>query len=152
MIVLAESSLLTEADIKAILKPKVDEIKGKMDGIVKDAVSTFYGSGSSGSYSRTGGLQNILTNNAPDEQWDADGVTLTYHFSSDGVSVNSWDSPWGITYPGNPEIAFGVAFDVGYHGGPKPYRNNGEAGWTWAYTQQSDPIYDLIMQGVNSLL
>ena len=141
--------LLSEAELKQILETTVKEVKAQMKNVIKSAVDTFYGSASPGTYSRTMGLQNILVNDEPDEAWDYDKVFLTYHFSSDNVSVNPWLSPWGIEYGGNPEYAFMKAYDEGYHGGPKPIR---PGGWTWEYTQKSDPIYNLIMAGVSSIV
>lgn len=140
------SKFLTESEMRSILEPIVASIKEQMVEVNKNAVETFYASASPGTYSRTMGLQNICLGE-PDEEWDYDKCRLTYHYSSSGVDVNPWLSPWGIEYGGNPEIAFTKAYDEGYHGGPKPLGD----GWTWSMTQQSDPIYNLLISGISSI-
>ena len=133
---------------KEILTEAVNKIKPQMHDIIEASVLGFYASASPGNYARTIGLHNI--NKPPAESWTDNSVTLTYTFSSGDISVNSWESPWGTTYSGDPEKAFDKAYDEGYHGGPKPLHGLGN-GWFWDATQQSTPIGDLIWQYIDTI-
>lgn len=130
---------------KEVLTDAVNKIKPQMSEIINAAVMNFYASASPGTYERTLSVFNI--NKPPAEYWGAKSVRLTYTFSSGDISVNSWDSPWGVHYPGNAEIAFDKAYDEGYHGGPKPSKG----GWTWSMTQKSDPIGETIWQLIDTI-
>lgn len=139
----------SEAIVKEILTEAVEKVKPQVSQIIETAVNDFYGAASPGNYGRTGGLANI--NKPPSESWTDHSVTLTYTFSSGDISVNSWESPWGITYPGSTEHAFDKAYDEGLHGGPKPLGGGSSGFWTWDRTQQSTPLGELIMQGIDSI-
>ena len=136
----------SDEDIKKIVKPYVDEIKVKMKKINRNAVEDFY-SAPHPTYNRTDSFFNVV-NHDPDEDYYSDGCLLTYKYSSGDVTVNQWDSPWGISYEGNPEIAFSTAFYSGLHGGPRP---NGKGGWSFNKTNITDPILDLIQEGIDGL-
>ena len=149
---------ITEEDIRQILEPIVDKVKSQMVDINNSAVEQFYGT-SSGSYGRTGSFSNVVQRE-PQIEYSGNGCTLTYTYSSSDVAVNSWSSSWGITYPGNPEYAFISGFEHGSHGGPKPttieslydFQNiKTKGGWTWAKTNVTTPIIELIEQGMNNL-
>ena len=81
-------------------------------------------------------------------------ATLTYTFEP--PAVNGWDAPWGVSYPGNPEIALATAYDSGYHGGPKPLWDSEKgtynfAAWTWSRTQKSTPLGEAILAHIGTL-
>ena len=149
---------ITADDVRPILEQAVEKIKTQMVEINKNAVDNFYSVGS-GSYNRTESFFNVV-NHDPDESYSDTECTLVYKYSSSDVSVNPWESPWGITYPGNPEYAFISGFEHGFHGGPKPttieslydFQNiKTKGGWTWARTKKTTSISDLIDEGINSI-
>lgn len=137
-----------------VVKVKMQEIAEKIKPQIKSkfqgAINEFYAV-DSGGYNRT--MSFLDTIKDPSESYSDMTLTLTYTFSSDDVSVNSWDAPWGITYDGNPEIAFATAFGVGYHGGPKPVGDSiGKKHWTWAITRRTTPIALLLLRSLDSLI
>lgn len=143
---MASSNLLSPADIHVFVSQTAEEIKQQMQEINKQAAANFYGGGSAGTYSRTGGFDNLGAN--PEESGSGKTITLTYKYSASDLSVNGWDSPWGISYPGSPDWAFDTGFVHGVHGGPRP---SGLGGWSWNGVSQSTPIWEMIVEGINSL-
>ena len=143
---MASSKLLSDVEIKKILEDKADEIKEKVKKISQEAADDFYGVGSSASYERTNGFLELGEN--PKETLSGNTLTLTFTYKASDLSVNEWDSPWGIHYPGEPDWAFDTGFVHGLHGGPRPA---GRGKWTWNGVQKSTPIWDIITQKIYSL-
>lgn len=142
-----------EAIIKEVLQDAVEKVKPQVKEAILAAAQGFYAGASQGTYSRTLSILNIA-NTEPTESWDSNSVTLSYTFDSSEISVNPWKAPWrNEPYEGDPEIAFGVAYDVGYHGGPRPvYVNKRRTGdWTWERTAQSTPIGELIWEYIDNI-
>ena len=137
--------LLSSADIKQILQESVDKIKGEMKLINFTAISLFYSGGPAGSYNRVPGFFSL--DKDPEESWEDKGVILTYTYSAGDVSVNSWDAPWGVTYPGSSEWAFDTGFVHGIHGGPRP----AAFGWTWNGVAKSASPWETIVSLADSI-
>lgn len=171
-----ESKLLSDKEIRVIVQSTADEIKEQMRVVNESAAQDFYdadiggggvhpdavsnleyiersvGSGINPRYSgyeRTGGFKNL--GKMPVEKQIGNKIELTYKYTADDLTVNEWDSPWGIHYPGEPQWAFDTGFVHGLHGGPRPHKTSGGIKWSWSGVPQSTPIWELIVQGVKSL-
>ena len=126
----------------------MEDIKLQMDEINQDAVDNFYSYKSGAKkfpYWRTGSFNSFVSD--PEETIIGDKYYLIYDYSALTVTVNEWQAPWGLL-EGDPEWAFETAFIYGYHGGPEqrfPLK-----GWSWDVAK-TDPIWDLICEGVDSL-
>ena len=138
--------LLSDADIEVMVSSTVDEIKAQMQAINQSAANSFYSVGS-GTYNRTGGFSNLGI--IPEEQGKGKKKVLIYRYVSSDLTVNEWLSPWGVVYPGNPDLAFETGFVNGLHGGPRPAGKGGK--WSWANVKKTEPIWEMIADGVRGL-
>lgn len=137
--------LLSDAMIEAMVKSTADEIKQQMQAINKNAANNFY-SVDSGTYDRTGGFS--MLGEQPEEKKSGKKIILTYKYRASDLTVNEWDSPWGVHYTGSPDLAFETGFIHGLHGGPRPA---GMGSWSWSNVKQSEPIWEIIAAGVRGL-
>lgn len=142
---MAEQKLLSDNDIQKMLEPIVNDIKAQMDVINRNAIDAFY-ERPSGTYGRVPGFYSLCVQ--PKEIKKKRGIDLVYTYSASDVSVNSWQSPWGIEYPGDSGWAFDTGFVHGYHGGPRP---DGKNSWTWEHTLKTKSPWDIIAEGIDNL-
>ena len=152
---ISESDIIDLTKVKKdILQENVNIVKAKVHDALSSAVESYYSSASPGTYGRTNSFSNFA-NVVPTESWSEDSVSLTFTFDSGMVSVNSWNAPWGTTYPGDSEQAFTKAYDFGLHGGPKPVWNSHTGynfgSWTWGSTQMSEPLGRAIERSLLSI-
>lgn len=164
---MANNKLLSDVEIKEILENKANEIKEKVIKITKEAANEFYAASSSSlspenvsnidfleksgisvytGYERTYGFLYLGEN--PQEKLKGNTLTLTFIYKASDLSVNEWNSPWGVYYPGSPEWAFDTGFVHGLHGGPRPTR---KGKWTWNGVPKSMPIWDIIKEKITTL-
>lgn len=147
-VILKTDELFSKADKIAIVKEAMEDIKLQMDDINQDAVKNFYSYKSGAKqfpYDRTTSFNSFVSD--PKEIIKGDKYYLIYEYSASTVTVNPWASPYGVL-DGDPEWAFETAFIHGYHGGP--IYDMALKKWTWDIAQ-TDPIWDLICKGVDSL-
>lgn len=142
-------NIIPDQIIKLALEEQVNKIKEEIPAAIGGAVAEWYGSGGPGSYDRVFGFDSFAEVE-PEERWHGiEGCDLVYTFTSGTVGVNSWEAPWGTTYPGDSGHAFDKAVNYGVHGGPRP---NGAGGWSFANVPTSTPISDLIVEYINGIL
>lgn len=115
-----------------------------MNEINRNAINEFY-SVDQGTYNRTGGF-NIFVKE-PDEKKVGKKTILTYTYKGVDVAVNPWMSPWDIEYTGDSSWAFDTGFVHGLHGGPRPRYD----GWSWDGVKKTEPIWEIIVKGINQL-
>ena len=132
---MAKDRLLSDNEIKAILKEKAEEIVGKAKTYIDTAINAFYGDYTPHYYNRVPGFSN-LANFSFDSvaEETSSGYLLTFSFDAGDVAVNDFVMKIGdkeIVRPSSPEWAFDSGFVHGYHGGPKfpPHHSMGGI-WT----------------------